>query len=354
MPFLSPTRRLTHVLLAVGAAVLLAGGCGRSGDDSRQAAGRQPPAPEAGMPGGEDSPSTPAAEPRRQGGELPGVLLAMIDNHPSARPQSGLDRADVVYEAEAEGGITRFLAVFFSRRAEEVGPIRSARYYFVQIARAYEAPFAHAGGSPDALEAVRALGVPDLDEIHNAGGFFWRSSGRRPPHNLYTGTERLWEGAVAKGFRPVPLRGWPVGTVPGGTPCDGLTLRYADSGPYKYEVAYRWSGGRYQRLIDGHPHRTAEGTALAVDNVVVVLVPPPQVKPLYGKVYELLMDVLGEGKALFFTGGKVYEGAWRKEAPEDPFAFTFAGEPMRFARGTTWVQIIQADRLSACPDPANR
>lgn len=324
------------------------GGCARESDEQSKAQ-----APQSQLPAGAGKTAgvpTPPDEQAPPDAELPGVLTAMIENHPAAWPQSGLEKADVVYEAEAEGGITRFLAVFYSRHAEKIGPIRSARYYFVQIARAYEAPYAHAGGNQDAFDAIRALSVQDVDEIRNAGGSFWRTPDRKPPHNLYTSTDRLWRGAEARGFRPTPLRGWPEGTVSGGETCDGLDLRYSTNSAYKYEAAYRWDGVRYRRLINGFPHRAQDGTALAADNVVVVTVPQPKIKPLYGKEYELLMRVIGEGKAVFFTRGKMYAGSWRKDAPEEPFSFTFAGAPMRFAPGTTWVQIIPEDRFSACPE----
>lgn len=338
---LSEKSRAILIAGALALSVVALGGCARSGGDQPKARAGEPKPPA----------ERTAEEQAPPASELPGVLTAMIENHPAARPQSGLDKADVVYEAEAEGGITRFLAVFYSHRADKIGPIRSARYYFVQIARAYGAPYAHAGGNEDALDAVHALGVQDMDEIKNSGGYFWRTNDRKAPHNLYTSTDRLLQGAEAKGFRLVPLRNWPVGTVEGGEACNNLTLLYANNSAYKYEAAWRWDGSRYQRLINGAFHRVQDGTPLAADNVVVVTVPQPKVKPLWDKEYELLMDVLGEGKAIFFTRGKMFTGIWRKGAPEEPFSFTFNGAPMKFAPGTTWVQIIPEDRFSACPAP---
>ncbi|MGI6343567.1 MAG: DUF3048 domain-containing protein [Bacillota bacterium] len=97
----------------------------------------------------------PEPDPEREPEpELPGVLLAMIDNHPNANPQSGLLDADIVYEMMAEGGITRYLAVFYSKKPELIGPIRSARYYFVQTAKAYNAPYAHVGGHDTAFRMI--------------------------------------------------------------------------------------------------------------------------------------------------------------------------------------------------------
>ena len=99
---------------------------------------------------------------------LPGVFLAMVDNHPKARPQSGLDKADIVYEIIAEGGITRYLALYYSQEAPKIGHIRSARYYYVQLAKGYDGVLAHAGGNENALYLIPELKVKNLDEIYNA------------------------------------------------------------------------------------------------------------------------------------------------------------------------------------------
>jgi hypothetical protein len=127
--------------------------------------------------------------------ELPGILMAIVENHPAARPQSGLELADVVYEMVSEGNITRFLACFYQQAPEKIGPIRSVRPAFSEIAKAYNSPLAHAGGSEDGLASVRNLKVQNLDEIYNASRYFWRATDRRMPHNLYTSAELILSGA---------------------------------------------------------------------------------------------------------------------------------------------------------------
>ncbi|MBX6377348.1 MAG: DUF3048 domain-containing protein, partial [Clostridia bacterium] len=121
----------------------------------------------------------------------PGPLAVAVDNAPAARPPAGLRQADVIYEVLAEGGVTRFLAVFVTQGADRVGPVRSARPYLVDLAWAHGAPLAHAGGSPAALAALRRRPALDLDEIGRVGGAYWREPGRRAPHNLFTDTRRL-------------------------------------------------------------------------------------------------------------------------------------------------------------------
>ncbi len=134
--------------LRLGAALavmaLLAGGCGRARPTAQPVSA--PPSAAASDPGTTPSPqpsssaTVAAPEPTAVQADLPGAVLVMVDNFSAARPQSGLDAADVVYEAWAEFGITRFLALFYRHAAPKIGPIRSARFYFVELADAYHAP----------------------------------------------------------------------------------------------------------------------------------------------------------------------------------------------------------------------
>ena len=122
--------------------------------------------------------------------ELPKrVVMVMINNAPQARPQSGLDSADIVYEVLAEGSITRLVGLYHSREPKVIGPVRSIRPYYIDIGSGFEAIMVHAGGSPDALTTLK--GMAHMDEIYNAGGFFWRENFRKAPHNLYTDLDRI-------------------------------------------------------------------------------------------------------------------------------------------------------------------
>src|SRR5690606_32031716 len=120
-------------------------------------------------------------------------FLVSIDNHPRARPQYGLSRADLVYEVPAEGGVTRFAALFWAGEADQIGPVRSSRPYFLDLALEWQAAFLHAGGSPQHYEQIDKLPIPDIDDIRGGagGGVFWRGDDRNPPHNLYTSSQRV-------------------------------------------------------------------------------------------------------------------------------------------------------------------
>lgn len=253
----------------------------------------------------------------------------------------------------AEGGITRFLAFFHSRGGGvTVGPVRSVRQYMLEIARGYGVPVAHAGGSQDTLAAIPELGIRSLDEIGSAGPLFWRSRDRRPPHNLYTTTDRLLEGANRRGWEPSSLVLSPVGAgdtgasdvgegdvggPSGGDPAANLSLVYSDTRHYKYTTGYRWKAGRYEKLVNGGTLLTGDGEPVAADNVVVLLTRVRSVGDAEG---HMDVRIVGDGDALFFTGGKVYEGSWRKAAASAPFEFILGDRAMPLAPGVTWVNII--------------
>ncbi|MHC8520306.1 DUF3048 N-terminal domain-containing protein [Rossellomorea sp. H39__3] len=122
-------------------------------------------------------------------------IAVMINNHPKARPQSGLSKADIVYEILAEGNITRFLAIFQSERPENVGPVRSARDYYISLAKGYDSLFIAHGYSPDAKKILQGGSVDNLNGISYDGTLFKRASSRKAPHNSYITFENIKKGA---------------------------------------------------------------------------------------------------------------------------------------------------------------
>src|SRR3712207_1830974 len=133
--------------------------------------------------------------------------IVMIDNHPDAYPQSGLPQAAIVFEALAEGGVTRFMAVYaegITPEVREIGPVRSVRLYFAQWAMSFQPIYLHVGGSPDALALVQRsqwLNTLDLDDLAHNRPYGWRDSRRSAPHNFYSNTKRLRAFTADHGFR---------------------------------------------------------------------------------------------------------------------------------------------------------
>ncbi|MGB9680810.1 MAG: DUF3048 domain-containing protein, partial [Minisyncoccia bacterium] len=126
-------------------------------------------------------------------------LAVSIENHPESRPQSGLDKASLIFESPTEGGITRFLAFFVENDVQKLGPVRSARTYFLDWLSEFDGIFAHCGGNADALALIPSYNIKDLDEF-NFPKIYWRTYDRYPPHNLYTKTDNLWQKAEELGW----------------------------------------------------------------------------------------------------------------------------------------------------------
>ncbi|WP_102401625.1 DUF3048 domain-containing protein [Haloimpatiens massiliensis] len=117
-------------------------------------------------------------------------FMVIIENSKASRPQSGLNSSDIVYETVAEGGIPRFIALFQKNNCKKVGPVRSARNYFIDIAAEYKLPFAHCGGSQEALNRILKNKEKSINEISNSA-YFFRDKTRKPPHNLYTDSDKI-------------------------------------------------------------------------------------------------------------------------------------------------------------------
>lgn len=350
---MAPARSLRVTALFLG--LLLAAGCG-GGRRERGPSGVAGPL-RGNAPGVTSSPSLSEPGPNA----LPGAVLVMIDNHAEARPQSGLQAADLVFEAVAEGGITRFLAVFQSRPAERIGPVRSARPYFVEIARGFDSLYAHAGASDDAYRAIRRLGVADLDEIHGgAGAGFWRDRARSAPHNLYTDTAKLLAvaGDLGRTARPAPPL--PVGDPGAGEAVEAVRITYSTHPRDGYATEYRplageAGGGRFEKRVNGGPF-LSDGQPVVADNVAVLLT---DVRELGDAAGHVEVRVTGEGDALFLSRGRLFRGRWRKASPADPFRFEVGGRPMLMAPGRTWINLAAPGQVrvilpEAGPGPAGR
>ena len=203
-------------------------------------------------------------------------IAVMIDDLSAARPQSGLSSASVVWQAPAEGGIPRYMAIFQETLPKNIGPVRSSRYYYIAWAAEWRAVYAHAGGSPGAKATLKAKGngqyVYNVDEFRYSGTFF-RITTRRPPHNLYTTGPKLratgkHAGAKDQASKPVwkfapdaPLEARPYG----GT----ITVTY----PYNtIRYAYDRTTNTYLRSVTGEKKQTdaATGVRIAPKNVVVM------------------------------------------------------------------------------------
>lgn len=267
-------------------------------------------------------------------------LAVMINNSTSARPQSGLDKADMVYEFLAEGGITRLLAIYIHNDVEEVGPVRSARPYFVVKALEFDALYAHCGGSTDALEDIKRYNVADLDEFTIGKKAFWRSSDRVAPHNLYTSTDNLWTYANTKKLNtPVNLPGFKFlakGEDTLGQRAENIFIKYSSK---NYNVTYKFNAASktYLRFNGDAAHvDKVSGKQLEASNILIQYAPT-----LAHDDSRLDIDLMGEGKALLFNNGKVQNGSWKKNSLNEQTVFLDeTGNEVKLVPGQTWIQVV--------------
>lgn len=270
-------------------------------------------------------------------------VAVMVENHVEARPQSGLSKADIVFEALVEGGITRFMPVYIDGKADVIGPVRSSRHYYVYIAAEFNAAYVNIGWSPQAYSALQATGLVNLDEIRGDPGI-WRSNARYAPHNAYTSTDLLRTTLdKVRNQKPGSLAGFQFSGDPkpsGGEKAEEITIVYADD--YFVKYYYDSASKLYLRSMDGVPHKDAEtGDRVSPRNVIVQFVRAWVIDD----VGRLDMAQVGEGKTLYFRDGVANQGTWRKASFNDVTRwFDADGKPMEFPTGKTWVQLVPPGR----------
>jgi hypothetical protein len=267
------------------------------------------------------------------------VTGIMIENSTDARPQSGLGQAGVVFEAIAEGGITRFLALFQDTAPDNVGPIRSARPYYELWNLGFDAGYAHVGGSPEALADIRAWNVRDLDQFANAGSYH-RIAERAAPHNVYTSIAALNQLEVAKGYTTSKYTGF--ARKPKDTPSkapNAKTIDISISGPvYGVHYDYDAASNSYKRSEGGAPHIDANTNTQISPKVVIAMVMPYSIEE---DGYHSSYNTIGSGQVFVFQDGIVSTGTWAKSSGYTQFTFTDgAGKPIKLNPGQTWLTAV--------------
>lgn len=276
-------------------------------------------------------PATDAAVAQRP------ALSVKIDNSSAARPQAGIEVADIVYEEFSEG-ITRFIVVFQSSDAEVVGPVRSVRPADPTIVRPFGGVLAFSGGSPAAVALAQDTPLTIVTE--NDRAVMYRRSGRSAPHNLYTSTAGLFSRGPEP-FSPPPrlaefLPGGQTFDGPGSTPVATLSIVPA---PF-ITAGYGWdaASSTWLRTTDGRAHLLEGGQQIAPTTVIVQYTPYLRFEADSKVQYP---DVLGTGDAWVFAAGKMVMGTWSKPGPESPTALTDStGAPVRLPPGQTWIHLI--------------
>lgn len=266
----------------------------------------------------------------------------MVENSAPARPQTGIYKADIVYEVLAEGAITRFLAIFQSQEPEMIGPVRSARHYFVKISNGFNAIYVHHGWSPQARKLIQSSDTDNINGLYYDGTLFHRVDFRQAPHNSYIPYENIIKGAKENDYKlkadiePLPFLSKKQVKNLGGKPASGVKINYVDR--YQVRFEYQPDTKTYLRYSDGEKSVDRKtGTPITVSNVFIAAVPTFFIDsyPRRG------MDLQAGGKGLLLQNGKVKKVHWKNV--DGRILPVKDGEPVGFVPGQTWVNLIPAD-----------
>lgn len=272
----------------------------------------------------------------------------VVENYRDVRPQNGLKDAGVVYEALAEGGITRFLAIYASEEdINIIGPVRSARHYFVDIAEEYGGIFAHIGGSPQALGILSFEEyLTDLNQF-TYSQYYWRDENIAAPHNLFTSSEKMAfaiRDLISEEEVEGDYEGWKFVNKKKDIEAEDGSRVIIDYSldDYKVEWKYnkednnytRWNGGEEQTDANSEDKITAKN----------IIVQHCETGLLEGETERLDIKTQGTGNAKIFKDGEYIEGTWKKENRGDRTKYYDTNnQEIEFNRGNSWVEIVKED-----------
>ncbi len=293
------------------------------------------------LPGDEAAPPAPRCPLKgteAPDGQIPQrpALAVKVENLPDARPQAGLQSADIVYEEPVEGGITRFIVIYQCGEDDRVGPVRSARNVDPDVLSQFGVPvLAYSGGAPGVVRAIESADLVPLDET-DGGAAYVRDPGRVAPHNLYADTSALLEAAAEGAEAPAPI--FSYSTELAGKSRRANTIHLPFSPTYS-DVYWSWDArtSTWVRAHGDDPHLDEAGARISAVNVVVQIV--DAMVPVGSDTPEV--ELVGRGKAYVFRDGRMIVGRWERASLGDVTRFvTRDGTVIPLRPGRTWVELL--------------
>lgn len=292
-------------------------------------------------------------EPVKYYSPLTGILVAdeaatkqavtgiMIENSPEARPQSGIKDSGVVFEAIAEGGITRFLVLYQQEKPQMIGPVRSLRLYDADWAAAFNPSIGHVGGSAAALAEVRNGNYRDIDQFFNPN-IYWRASDRYAPHNVYTSFANLDALNAEKGYTSSSFTGFTRIDGKASTVLDATNVNITISSfLFNSSYVYDATTNTYARSQAGAPHLDRESGQISPSVVVAMHV---NETTIFEDGNRENIDTIGSGNATIFQNGTAVSVTWTKNSKTEQVKFTDAvGADVPLVRGQTWLVAVPND-----------
>jgi hypothetical protein len=265
-------------------------------------------------------------------------FMAIIENLKAARPQAGTSEADIVFETMAEGGIPRFMALFQSKRPGTIGPIRSDRAYFNSLAETFKLPFAHCGGSTEALNQIKSKGLESLNEM-KFGKYYWRDKKKKAPHNLFTSSDKLTKLINSKNYNIEPSFNMNFDSTYWDKITDKanqIVLRFSNY----YTTTYDYKDGIYYKTMNNVkvPDKN-NGEQLYAKNIIIQTT---KISPIIGDPKERVnVKLIGSGAGYVISNGSYVKMLWKKSREDSQIIITDENnQEIKLSPGNTWWEII--------------
>ncbi len=272
------------------------------------------------------------------------LVAIMFDNHPRARWQAGLKDAEIVYEFLVEFPYTRYLALYLANDPEDIGPIRSARPYFVATSLEYDALYVHVGGSPDAKRDISNLKIADIDGLTSSNKVFWRKSHKKAPNNMYSSMDAIRAEAERRNYREDtsyrPFRFYEDDRELGGRSANKVAINYRKDNTSGYE--YDSEEKTYKRYKDGELHiDESDSSPIRAKNIIIQRADTRVVD----SIGRLDINLEGSGEGIYISNGKAIDIRWEKRSKDQKTLYYIMDtkEELILNPGISWIQIVQND-----------
>lgn len=271
-------------------------------------------------------------------------IAIMFDNHPRARWQAGLKEAEIVYEFLVEFPYTRYMGIYLINDPDLLGPVRSARPYFVTTSLEYDAVYVHVGGSPQAKSDIRSLNLADIDGLSSGKDVFWRLDHKKAPNNMYTSMEVLRLDMERRSYRtsceysPFKFREDDMDIV--GEKADKVIINYRKDNISEY--SYDIENKLYKRSKDGKLHIDESDNSPITAKNIIIQKATTRVADNEGR---LSIDLEGSGEGKYITNGRAMDIKWLKGSKKGKTLYYNIdnNEEIILNPGTSWIQVVQND-----------
>lgn len=268
-------------------------------------------------------------------------VAIMVENNLEAWPLSGLDKANLVIEAPTESSIPRFLAFYANNEEiEKIGPVRSARLYYLDWAEPYQPLYMHVGGSPEALQLIKKYDLVNLDQYFN-DRYFWRDNWRYAPHNVYTSSEKIQNALTDKELSaPFNFQTWKykddLELEKRPEQVSDIIINYTKD-YYQAKWIYNREENNYLRYQNGEIEKMTDGAKIYAKNVIIEV----HRMVVLDDIGRKKITTIGEGKAWIFRDGQMITGKWQKnDTGEITKYLDDKGNEIELNGGTTWIEIV--------------